>query len=192
MALIISRPLRIFTAIFQPFIVVLNAASNAMLRMVGINANQVSEDEGSSPDGLKRIIAESYTGGKLDPGEAGMLSGVFPARAGARQVMTPIPAVVTVDTSEDVETALRLASPRATPAWSSPRTEPGPRARPRPRQRAGAQAHERGAAGVAGRHRPAGPDHPETKPLDDLLADLQRQRATMAVVVMRTAAWPGS
>ena len=37
-----------------------------------------------------------------------MLSGVFHLHEQeARQVMTPIPAVVTVDTSEDVQTALR-------------------------------------------------------------------------------------
>ena len=37
-----------------------------------------------------------------------MLSGVFHLHEQeARQVMTPIPAVVTVDISEDVETALR-------------------------------------------------------------------------------------
>ena len=54
------------------------------------------------------LIQESLTGGKLDPGEAGMLTGVFHLHEQqARQVMTPAPAVITVDTSEDVETALR-------------------------------------------------------------------------------------
>src|SRR3989440_12312647 len=68
-----------------------------------------AERRGGSPDELKRLIAESYAGGQIDPGEAGMLSGVFHLHEQeARQVMTPIPAVVTVDASEDVETALRL------------------------------------------------------------------------------------
>ena len=54
------------------------------------------------------IISASVQGGQLDAGEAGMLRGVFHLHEQeARQVMTPIPAVVTVDTSEDVETALR-------------------------------------------------------------------------------------
>ena len=65
-------------------------------------------DEGGTPDELKRLIAESSTGGKLDAGEAGMLTGVFHLHEQeARQVMTPFPAVVTVDASETVETALR-------------------------------------------------------------------------------------
>ena len=65
-------------------------------------------EEVSSADDLKLIIARSQSGGKLDPGEAGMLSGVFHLHEQeARQVMTPIPAVVTVDISETAEAALR-------------------------------------------------------------------------------------
>ena len=60
------------------------------------------------PRSSRRSSPSRYTGGKLDPGEAGMLPGVFHLHEQeARQVMTPIPAVVTVDISEDVETALR-------------------------------------------------------------------------------------
>ena len=85
----------------------LNGASNAILRVIGVRtAGQL--DEGETPEELKVLIQESLTGGKLDPGEAGMLTGVFHLHEQqARQVMTPAPAVVTVDISEDVETALR-------------------------------------------------------------------------------------
>ena len=65
-------------------------------------------EEVSSSDDLKLLIARSQGEGKLDPGEAVMLSGVFHLHEQeARQVMTPIPAVVTVDVSETVEAALR-------------------------------------------------------------------------------------
>src|SRR5439155_2167067 len=78
-----------------------------VLRTVGIRAGEGFE-EGSSREELRAIIAQAHAGGKLDPGEAGMLTGVFHLHEQeARQVMTPIPAVVTVDTSEDVGTALR-------------------------------------------------------------------------------------
>ena len=51
-----------------------------------------------------------------------MLTGVFHLHEQeARQVMTPSPAVITVDISEDVETALKPASPRATPGSWSPK-----------------------------------------------------------------------
>ena len=99
---------------FNPLIWLLNTASNWILRLVGVDARAEFEEVSSSED-LKLIIARSAHGGKLDPGEAGMLSGVFHLHEQqARQVMTPIPAVVTVDTSEHAEAALRRASTRAT------------------------------------------------------------------------------
>ena len=96
----------VFTRIFRPFIALLNAASNGILRLIGIRTDNF--DEGETPEEIKMLIQQSMTGGKLDPGEAGMLTGVFHLHEQqARQVMTPAPAVVTVDVSENVETALR-------------------------------------------------------------------------------------
>src|SRR5918999_802968 len=104
-----ARGLQWFRSVFNPFIWLLNTASNAMLRLVGVDAKAEFEEVTSSED-LKLIIARSTRGGKLDPGEAGMLSGVFHLHEQqARQVMTPIPAVVTVDVADTVETALRRA-----------------------------------------------------------------------------------
>ena len=104
--------------LFKPFIFVLNASSNRILRMLGTDPD--AEPEGGTPDELKRIIAESQTGGQLDVGEANMLTGVFHLHEQeARQVMTPIPAVVTVDVAETVEAALqRCASRPGTRGWS--------------------------------------------------------------------------
>src|SRR5918911_2775985 len=100
----VAAPLRFFRRLFAPFIVVLTGASDRILRRIGVDPETVAEDAATTED-LKALIAQS---GTLDPGEAGMLSGVFHLHEQeARQVMTPIPAVVTVDTSEDVETALR-------------------------------------------------------------------------------------
>src|SRR5581483_2875820 len=102
----IARPLQFFRVLFSPFIVVLNSSSEWILRRLGVDPD--AEPEGGTPDELKRIIAESQTGGQLDVGEASMLTGVFHLHEQeARQVMTPIPAVVTVDLSENVEAALR-------------------------------------------------------------------------------------
>ena len=68
-----------------------------------------TERSGGSSDELKRLIAESYAGGHIDPGEAGMLTGVFHLHEQeARQVMTPIPAVVTLDVSQNVGAAVEL------------------------------------------------------------------------------------
>src|ERR1700729_1506494 len=99
LARLVARPLRMCRVLFSPFIYVLNSASYALLRATGTDPD--AEPEGGTPDEIKRIIAESSSGGSLDIGEANMLTGVFHLHEQeARQVMTPIPAVVTVDLSE--------------------------------------------------------------------------------------------
>src|SRR5215207_1122084 len=106
-AMRVARPLEVFRQVFNPLIWLLNSASNGVLKLLGVDPRAEFEDVSSSED-LKMIIVRSQRGGKLDAGEAGMLSGVFHLHEQqARQVMTPAPAVVTVDISEDVETALR-------------------------------------------------------------------------------------
>ena len=103
----VARPLQAFSTLFHPFIVALTAVADRILRLLGVDMSQ--ERRGGSSDELKRLIAESHEGGQIDQGEAGMLTGVFHLHEQeARQVMTPIPAVVTVDVSQDVETALQL------------------------------------------------------------------------------------
>ena len=86
--------------------------------MLGVDPDR-RISRGGSPDELKRLIRESQAGGMLEEGEATMLSGVFHLHEQeARQVMTPIPAVVTVDITDDVETVLRRASSPGTRACS--------------------------------------------------------------------------
>ena len=125
----------------RPFIAVLNGVANWILRLLRIDPDAAME-EGGTPEDLKLLITQARTGGKLDPGEAGMLAGVFHLHEQeARQVMTPIPAVVTVDVSEDVETALRrCVSSGHTRLVVTEDDEPGPRPRHRPCQLAGAAA----------------------------------------------------
>src|SRR2546426_881714 len=81
----------------------ITAASSAILRLLGVRTSG-QLDDGETPEELRVLIQQSVTGGKLDPGEAGMLTGVFHLHEQqARQVMTPAPAVITVDASEDAE-----------------------------------------------------------------------------------------
>jgi CBS domain containing-hemolysin-like protein len=75
-ALRVARPLHWFRLALNPLIWALNSTSNALLRLIGVDP-QAEFEEVSSAEDLKLIIARSSRGGKLDPGEAGMLSGVF-------------------------------------------------------------------------------------------------------------------
>ena len=179
----VARPLQAFSVLFRPFIVALTAVSDRILRLLGVDMNY--ERRSGTTDELKLIIAESEAGGQIDEGEAEMLTGVFHLHEQeARQVMTPIPAVVTIDVSEDVETALRLCvSSGHTRLVVNEEND---------RDRVRGLVHVSTLAGELMREGPHAPLEPlvhdalivpETKPLDDLLADLQRQRTSMAIVV---------
>jgi CBS domain containing-hemolysin-like protein len=179
----IARPLRFFRIIFHPLIVVLNSASESLLRAIGTDPD--AEPEGGTPDELKRIIAESRSGGSLDVGEANMLTGVFHLHEQeARQVMTPIPAVVTVDLSQNVQDALRLCVSTGHSRLVVTEDENQDRVKGivhvnqlvKLMMSDGYEAH-------FGRLVRAAPLVPETKPLDDLLADLQRERTELAIVI---------
>jgi CBS domain containing-hemolysin-like protein len=168
----------------NPLIWLLNSASNAILRVFGVDSRAEFEEVSSSED-LKLIIARSTRGGKLDPGEAGMLSGVFHLHEQqARQVMTPAPAVVTVDLSENVETALRRCVSSGHTRLVVTEDENHDRVKGIVHANALAQLllSEGPDASFEGHVREA-PIVPETKPLDDLLADLQRERSSLAVVI---------
>jgi magnesium and cobalt exporter, CNNM family len=181
---VVSAPLHWFRVGFKPLIWLLNSASNATLRAVGVNARAELGDASTSED-LKLLIAQSVHGGKLDPGEAGMLSGVFHLHEQqARQVMTPIPAVVTVDVSDTVETALRRCVDSGHTRLVV--TEDRNTDRIRGVVHNNSLIRRLMTEGPQASIEPSvkeGLIVPETKPLDDLLADLQRERTAMAIVI---------
>ncbi len=182
--LAVARPLWLFSKTFRWMIVLLNGASNRMLRALGIKTSGEFE-EGGSPEELKQIIAQSLVGGHIDSGEATMLTGVFHLHEQqARQVMTPAPALVTVDVSEDVETALRrcVSSGHTRLVVTEDNNQDRVRGLVHANQLAQVLMAEGAHASIEKLVRDA-PIVPETKALDDLLADLQRERASLSVVI---------
>jgi len=180
----ISRPLEFFRVAFRPLIFATNAPAQFFVRRV-LRMDTRSDSEAATSQELQVLISRSATGGDLDPGEAGMLSGVFHLhQQEAREVMTPIPAVVAVDYSADVSEALRLC-------WSSGHNrlvvvENGNQDRVRGIVHALRLTKLLMSEGPEARIEAAVRDAlivPETKPLDDLLTELQRQRASMGVVI---------
>jgi CBS domain containing-hemolysin-like protein len=181
----VARPLDWFNTAMRPFIAALNGASNWILRRLLRVDPEAEFEEGQSPSELRFLIAQSQVGGHLDPGEAGMLQGVFHLHEQeARQVMTPTPAVVTVDIAEDVETALRRCISSGHTRLLV--TEDDNRDRVRGTVHVSSLARQLMADGPHASIEGLVKDAlivPETKPLDDLLADLQRQRSSLAVVI---------
>jgi CBS domain containing-hemolysin-like protein len=181
--LAIARPLRFFRSAFHPLIMLTNAPAQWLV--ANVLRVEVQSEEETSPEELRLLIRRGGERGRLDPGEAGMLTGVFHLHEQeARDVMTPIPAVVTVDADETVERALRrCVSSGHTRLMVIEDDNP---------DRVRGLVHNNSLARL---YMQEGPDAsigpavhdawivPETKPLDDLLAELQRQQSYMAVVV---------
>src|SRR4051794_10078275 len=179
----ISRPLGWFALATTPITKALSWVSNGIVRLFGVDPTDLEEHHTS--EDLKQIIDSSRLGGHLDPGEAGMLGGVFHLHEQeAREVMTPIPAVVTVDASETVEAApRRCGTSRHTGLVVIEDENP---------DRVKGIVHNNSLARLYMSEGPeAGIDTvvrdalivPETRPLDDLLHDLQVQRTSLSVVV---------
>ncbi|MSX02674.1 MAG: DUF21 domain-containing protein [Actinobacteria bacterium] len=179
-----ARPLSIFEIAMRPFIAGLNGAANGVLRLMRIDP-EADFDEGGTPDDFKLLISQAQVGGKLDPGEATMLAGVFHLHEQeARQVMTPIPAVVLVDISDDVETALRtcVSSGHTRLVVTEDRSTEHVRGTVHANSLIARYLELGATASIESLVKPA-VIVPETRPLDDLLADLQRERSSLAIVI---------
>jgi CBS domain containing-hemolysin-like protein len=179
----VARPLAFFRTALHPLIIATNAPANFLVRMVGVDTGGAGDE--TSPEELRMLISRGARYGRLDPGEAGMLGGVFHLHEQeAREVMTPIPAVVTVDASESVETALRRCVTSGHTRLVVIEDENPDRVK--------GIVHNNSLARV---YMSDGPEAmiepvirealivPETRPLDDLLHDLQVQRTSLSVVV---------
>ncbi len=183
LARLIAAPMRIFMTLFRPLIASLNASSVWMLRRLGVDP--AAAGEGGTPEELKALIEMSHTEGQIDAGEAEMLAGVFDLHEQeARQVMTPIPAVVTVDVSASVGEALRRSittgHSRLVVIQEDDEDQVIGIVHVNQLARLMMDAGEETSFADAVRQTPI---VPETKPLDDLLADLQRERTELAVVI---------
>ena len=181
---VISRPLEFFRTIFRPLIYLTNAPAQFLVRRV-LRMETKSDSEAATSQELQVLISRSAVGGDLDPGEAVMLRGVFHLHEQeAREVMTPIPAVVTVDFTASVAEALRLCSESGHNRLVV--IDDGNHDRVRGIVHALRLTKLLMNEGPETRIEAAVRDAlivPETKPLDDLLTELQRQRSSVGVVV---------
>jgi CBS domain containing-hemolysin-like protein len=179
----VARPLNWFRAVTAPAVYALSAISNWIVRLFGVDPKDLEEHH--TAEDLKQIIDSSSEGGSLDPGEAGMLGGVFHLHEqAAREVMTPIPAVVTVDANDTVETALRRCVTSGHTRLVVIEEENPDRVKGIVHNNSLARLYMN--EGPEAQIEPVVRDAliiPETRPLDDLLHDLQVQRTSLSVVV---------
>jgi CBS domain containing-hemolysin-like protein len=181
--LAIGRSMRFFRAAFTPLIALTNPPARWLVEKI-LRIPIVAEDE-TSPEELRVLINRGRERGGLEESEAGMLGGVFHLHEQeAREVMTPIPAVTAVDSDDTVEDALRRCVASGHTRLVVIEDDNPDRVRGivhnnslvRLMMSSGPETSIESAIRDA-------PIVPETKPLDDLLAELQRQRSSIAIVV---------
>ncbi len=179
-----ARPLEWFRIGLHPIIWTLNNASNFVVKRI-LRIDVESDAEAATAEELRVLIGRGERFGELDPNEADMLEGVFHLHEQeARQVMTPTPALVTVNSDDTVETGLRRCITSGHTRLVVIEDDNPDRVR-------GVVHSNRLAQALMsdGPEAPLAPlvreplIMPETKPLDDLLADMQRQRTSLAVIV---------
>lgn len=179
----VGRPLRFFSTALHPLIVATNAPAQFLVRRVlGVDTEAAEE---TTPEELRLLISRGAQRGRLDPGEAGMLGGVFHLHEQeAREVMTPIPAVVTVDAAETVEAALRRCVTSGHTRLVVIEDDNPDRVKGIVHNNSLARLYM--SEGPEAAIDPVVRDAlivPETRPLDDLLHDLQVQRTSISIVV---------
>lgn len=76
-ARVVFLPMRIFLAIFFPFVVSLNAIGNASLRLVGIRRQENPDERAYTPAELQIIVEESEEGGALRSESGRLLRELF-------------------------------------------------------------------------------------------------------------------
>lgn len=180
----IAVPLEAFRRLFHPLIVLTNAPARFFVARV-LRIELEPSEEVASTEELRLMIVRGAQRGRLDPGEAGMLGGVFHLHEQqAREVMTPIPAVVTIDALETVETALRRCVTSGHTRLVVIEEDNPDRVKGIVHNNSLARLYM--SDGPGAKIEPVVREAvivPETRPLDDLLHDLQVQRTSLGVIV---------
>ncbi len=98
-----------FTAVFRPFVTLLNNTANAILRSVGIEPKEELSSARTAEE-LRSLVRRSATEGSLDRDTATLLARtlVFSEHIAA-DVMTPRPRVSSVDRTDSAHTVITLA-----------------------------------------------------------------------------------
>ncbi len=181
-SMVVARPLWIFTAVFRPFIWIINALSNALLRLAGVTAG-LEHDGVHDLEELRAVLAASTRAGHLSPRQRAIGENVLSlVELQVRHVMVPRLDLVVLSTERGAEENLALVrdSGHTRFAWGDPDLDS---------VRGLVHAKDLLRVLLAGEQ----PDlsamlrelHtvPDSQPLSRLIFDLQRRQAHCALVV---------
>jgi CBS domain containing-hemolysin-like protein len=104
----VAAPLIFFSWITRPFTDLLNWSAGRVVRLLGLKGTTAELEQIHSPEELRMLVEQSRKRGKLDAGDARLLQGVFEfSEKTAREVMTPrtemvaLPADLTLEQAAD-------------------------------------------------------------------------------------------
>ena len=183
-ALLVGGPINWFYAVFRPFIWVLVKASGAVLRWMGVTAPS-GLSVAHSEEELKMLVTASREKGVLEAEEQEMLHNVFEfADKDAADVMVPRPDVVALPLDTPVSELLRTVLDHPYTRYPVYEAEFDDVAGVLHVRDLFSALHDRGIDRVDVRSllRPA-ILVPETKPLDELLAEFRSTSNHLAIVV---------
>jgi len=108
----VAAPLIVFSWITRPFTELLNRSSNLLVRMLGIKGTNPEHDRVHSPEEIRMLVQQSRKTGGLGAGDARLLEGVFEfSEKNARDVMTPRTQIVALPAEASLaEAADRVAA----------------------------------------------------------------------------------
>ncbi|WP_193726434.1 hemolysin family protein [Protaetiibacter intestinalis] len=99
----------VFTAVFRPFVALLNGTANAVLRGIGIEPKE-ELSSARTADELKSLVRRSASEGALDRDTATLLARTLAfSEHTAADVMTPRPRLASVERTDTAETVVELA-----------------------------------------------------------------------------------
>src|ERR687888_193410 len=104
----IAAPLIFFSWITRPFTELLNRSANWVVRLLGVKTGAATAelDRIHSPEELRMLVEQSQKRGKLDADDARLLQGVFEfSEKTAREVMTPRTEMVALPADATLEEA---------------------------------------------------------------------------------------
>ena len=179
----IAAPLIFFSWITRPFTELLNWSSNVLIRMLGIKNAGTDHDRVHSPEEIRMLVEQSRKTGGLGAGDARMLEGVFEfSEKNARDVMTPRTEIVALPAGASLaEAADRVAAAGRSryPVTGESLDDVVGIVHAKEILRALLTGTEAPVQDIA---RPAF-FVPGTREVEDVLADMKRQKAHLAIVL---------
>ena len=108
----VAAPLIFFSWITRPFTDLLNWSANVVLRIMGIKSTNPEHDRVHSPEEIRMLVEQSRKTGGMRAGDAKLLEGVFEfSEKNAREVMTPRTDIVALPAGASLaEAADRVAA----------------------------------------------------------------------------------